>query len=143
MEKITQIPSHLDQFADETALIIIAAKQEGRIFRASNGELEMIEKFRIPTPHFSDNEALPNERGEQHNTVQVKIHHEYLEHFKNALHVLAPMLKPTHAYLFGPKHTVDELEHIMKPIFGALPIKTIIGIFTEESPFELIERIMN
>ena len=121
MSKTSTIPQELYQFTDERALVIVAAKQEGRIMRAGNGELTMIEEFRIDTPHFSDNEALPQERGEQSNELQEKIHHEYFDHFKTKLHELAPYFKPTHAYLFAPKHVADELEKIMHPIFGAIP----------------------
>ena len=143
MEKIAQIPQELYQFTDEHALLIVAAKQEGRMFRAASGELELLEQFRVETPHYSDNEALPKERGEQGNTVQAKIEHEYLDHFKQAFHALAQVghFKPTHLYLFAPKHVADELEAIIKPLFGVLPTKTIVGIFTEESPFELLQRI--
>lgn len=140
MQTPTPIPSQLYQFTDETALIIIAAKQEGRIMRAGNGELELIEEFRIPTPHFSDNEGMPVEHGNQSNALEEKIHHEYFDHFKTHLHTLALTLKPTHLYLFAPKHVADELVKILHPLFGSLPTKTIVGIFTKESPFELIGR---
>ncbi len=141
MDTKTTISQELYQFTDEVALIIVAAKQEGRIFRAGNGELELIEEFRIPTPHFSDNEGIPSERGDQANLLEVKIHKEYFEHFKNSLHALSSTLKPTHLYFFAPAHVADELAKITTPIFGAFPTKTIVGIFTKESPFELLGRI--
>jgi hypothetical protein len=139
--KIIKISEKLYQFRDETALVIVAAKQEGRVFRAGNGELELLEKFRVSTPHFSDNEGMSQERGRRENIIEENIHHEYFEHFQKLLHSLAPRLKPTHIYLFAPAHVAGELEKIVKPIFGALTVKTVTGIFTKDTPVEFLERL--
>src|SRR3989344_6554354 len=120
MNKIIFIPGELRQFTDEVALLVIAAKQEARVFHASNGELELIEEFRISTPHFSDNEAMPQERGKQENLAEHKIHAEYLDRFATLFRSLAPELKPTNIYVFAPAHTADELMSLLKPTFGAI-----------------------
>src|SRR3989338_2138196 len=141
MNKIIFIPGELRQFTDEVALLVIAAKQEARVFHASNGELELIEEFRISTPHFSDNEAMPQERGKQENLIEHKIHVEYLDRFAALFRLLAPRFKLDHVYLFAPTHTADELMSLMKPIFGSVAYTTINGIFTKDSPSELLKRI--
>lgn len=139
MEKTIQISENLYQFTNEVALLVVAAKQEGRVYRASNGELELVEQFRIPTPNFSDNESLTSARGKQENITENLIHTEYLDHFKKLLTSLN--FKPTNIYVFAPTHTAKELEELTQPIFGDLPTKTVTGIFTDESPFDLLARL--
>jgi hypothetical protein len=141
MEKTQKISEKLYQFKDEIAMVIVAAKQEGRIYRASNGEIELLEEFRIPKPVFSDDEGLPEEGGHKENDAELQLHHEYLEHFEKLFRSFAPDFKPNHIYLFAPIHMTRELEGIIKPVFGPLPIKTINGIFTKEFPHEFLERI--
>lgn len=136
-----RIPRQLHQFRDETALVIVAAKQEGRVYRARNGEIELIEEFRTPTPKFSDNEGLSEERGRRENNAELMIKRDYLEHFEKLFRSIAPIPKPTNVYIFAPAHMAGEVEGIIKPIFGALPVKTVTGIFTKESPTEFLERI--
>lgn len=136
-----QISENLYQFNGEGALIIVAAKQEGRAYWATNGKIQLIDEFRISTPHFSDNEALTNARGKQENATEEIIHTEYFNHFKKLLESLLPSFKPTNIYLFAPTHTANEMEELIKPIFGTLPTKTVVGIFTDESPFDLIARL--
>lgn len=141
MRKTQKISGKLYQFKDETALVIVAAKQEGRIYRASNGEIELLEEFRISTPKFSDNEGMPEEAGHMENATEDIIRREYLEHFKTFLHSLASSFKPNHVYLFAPTHTAGELEKIIDKIFGDLPTKPIIGIFTKEPPSRFLDRL--
>ena len=141
MTKTITIPETEYQFTDQTALIIVAAKQEGRLYRAANGEMELIEEFRVETPHYSDNESMPNERGNQGNQLQEKIHHEYFDHFRTRLHTLSATFKPTHLYLFAPQHVADELTKMATPLFGSVPTRDVVGIFTKESPLELIARL--
>lgn len=141
MEKTEKISEKLHQFKDETALILVAAKQEGRIYRASNGEIELLENFHIPTPHFSDNEGLSVQSGHRENAVEEIIRHDYLKHFEDFLHSLVPGFKPNHVYLFAPAHMAGELEKITDKIFGDLPTKPILGIFTKEPPSEFLDRL--
>ena len=141
MEKIIQISQNLYQFTNQTAIIIVAAKQEGRVFQAGDGELVFIDQFRIPTPKFSDKEGFPGEEGKRENKVEAIIQTEYLDYFKKLFHSLARNLKPTHIYLFAPVHTAKELRELTKPIFGAIPVKIINGIFTDESPQDLLKRL--
>lgn len=141
MNKLIQISENLHQFTGESALIIVAAKQEARVYRAGNGELELLEQFRIPTPHFSDNEALTGSRGKQENITQELIHTEYFDHFKKLFHKLALSFQPTNLYLFAPVHTANQLEELIKPVFGHPVLKTVTGIFTDESPFDLLARL--
>lgn len=141
MNKIIQISENLHQFTGEKALIIVAAKQEARVYRAGDGELELIEQFRIPTPHFSDNEGLTGARGKQENIPEKIIHTEYFDHFKKLFGKLALNFQPTYLYLFAPVHTATELEELIKPVFGHPVLKVVIGIFTDESPFDLLARL--
>ncbi len=133
------IPKQFHQFTDEVALIVVAAKQEGRVYHAGNGILTDVDSFRIPTPHFSDNEEAPDRRGNQENTTEKKIHQEYMGHFKKLFHTLAGGEKPSHLYLFSPMHVAQELEDLTRTVFGALPTTVVVGIFTKQDPIELLE----
>ena len=141
MNTTITIPRELYQFTDEIALLIVAAKQEGRVFRASNGTMELIKEFRVPTPRFSDNEAVPQARGKQENLAEHKIHAEYLDRFATLFRSLAPTLKPTHIYVFAPAHTADELTVLLKPTFGSLAYATIEGVFTKDAHSDLLKRL--
>ncbi|MBI2056063.1 MAG: hypothetical protein HYT37_01675 [Candidatus Sungbacteria bacterium] len=135
------IPHQLPQFTDEIVLIIVAAKQEGSVYRASDGQLELIETFRIPTPHFSDNEGMPHERGKQESAAEKKIHKEYMDHFEKLFRTISVQLKPTQLYFFAPSHIAEELKRFTQTIFRPIPAKDIAGIFTRHSPLEVLELI--
>lgn len=52
-----QIPQSLPQFLDSEALIIVAAKENGIIYRIKDGEVQKIETLEKPLPTYSDDEG--------------------------------------------------------------------------------------
>lgn len=52
-----KIPLHLEQFKEERALLLVTGKQDAVIYKASEGFLEKVDSFKIPRPHYSDNEG--------------------------------------------------------------------------------------
>ena len=139
-----QISKDLHQFLDTEALIIVAAQEEGIIYRIKNGEINKIELLEQHLEPLSDNEGFffggvgksggaPKERNDEA---------EYLKQLRRRIaHELDHLIKTEDArvlYVFEPEHLksriIDELQ-----THNNLSVHTVrYGNYVQATPLELV-----
>lgn len=53
-----KIPNTLPQFQDKNSLLVVIGHHHGKLYKALNGEVDLIDDILIEEPEYSDNEGL-------------------------------------------------------------------------------------
>lgn len=149
MQHTMQIPQTLPQFNEQTALIVVSAKEEGALFRAQNGEVTEVADIEEHRPTRSDNEGFffrsgagetygsgaPRERDDEYNLTK------YVNAITSELNEVIKAEAPDVIYVFEPEHYKGYLqEKIENPTH--IPIEHVAyGNYTNHQPLALIEAI--
>lgn len=132
-----RIPKNLKHLTrkNEDALLLVTGKQDAVIYKASKGQLEKLDSFKLPTPHFSDNENRGIKEIQDRDTVR-DFMHELLIHLKNISADKIPSI-----YLFTPSNVKNR-------IMNALPtelrkhIKAVVeGNYFNMAPADLMLKL--
>ena len=145
------IPEKYKQFLDEEALVIVAGKEHGLIYRIKEGTNELVEEVAEHPPRYSDDEGFffhgtkgkPGTMG----AGAPKEYDEsvYLKKFeKEAAKELDTLIKSEDAellYVFEPEHLKGRIvEHLEK--HPKLVVHTVRhGNYVNEEPLQLVEYI--
>ena len=149
-----RIPKNLKRLASkkEDALLLVTGKQDAVIYKASDGNLEKIDVFKLPTPRYSDNEGNGGATGKgtgrgkgARSMVQKEVQdrdiirdfmHELVVHLKNIKAENFPSI-----YLFTPSYVKNQ-------ILSALPaelrkhVKAVVeGNYFNLAPSELMLKL--
>jgi hypothetical protein len=142
MEKI-----HTQNKAFENSLVVVSAKEHGKIYQIRDGEMKALEYVEEHPPEYSDNEGFftrsaggmqlgsgaPHEENEQHNIER------YVKGITSELSDAIKSFNPEKVYLFEPEHLKGLVEeHVMKP--NKLEVTVVqYGNFVEMQADEILQ----
>lgn len=141
-----QIADTFPQFLDSEALLIVAGKTTGKIYRIANAEITHVETLENQLETYSDNEGFffsgvhgggaPKERNDEENHIaQLR---------KTIAKELDQLIKKESAkvlYIFEPEHLKGRIEEVLQSHPQLKIITVAYGNFVQESPKELLHRI--
>lgn len=143
------IPDKYKQFLDLEALVIVAAKERGIIYRISNGTIEEVKTVERSEPSRSDDEGFFFKAAAGNTVIggapkeaQDDVYKHKLDTvISDELDALMAAESPSLLYVFEPEHykglIVEKLKH-----FPELAIHTVrCGNFVGEHPEQLIAYI--
>lgn len=141
------IPQTYPQFLDSEALIIVAGKLKGVIYRIADGEILEVNTLEEQITSLSDDEGFffgggthgggsPKDRTDEDEYV-----HKLRKQIATELDTLVQKESAQVLYVFEPEHLKGRIvEELQK--HGHLHIHTVAyGNFVDESPLQLLERI--
>lgn len=113
-----RIPRELPQFNTETALIMVASKQEAHFFKANQGTIEEAGKVKIEKPTYSDREGFfqRSGKGEVLGTGSVEeirddeIEQELLKELQELLDKTKNDSSIDKIYLFAPSYFITKFK---------------------------------
>ena len=135
-----QIPQNLFQFANQKALVVVAASREAKIYLASDGQIDLLGEIKIPKDEFADKGGVFKavkgffSVGEK---KQLGLNRNYAQQLEKSVKVFLQQYGVEKLYLLAPQQDLTEISALM-PI---RPQKQISGNFAHEHPIRLIELI--
>lgn len=142
-----RIPQQLPQFKSEQTLIIVAGKQDAIFYKTENGFLEKIDIFKIPKPHYSDNEGYFIRRGrgvvmssgaprelDDRDIIRDFIH-ELKTRFKKII------FTPTKIYLFAPGRTKNVIRGALPAYWKKKLVSVVDGNYFYRHPLYFLRKI--
>ncbi len=144
-----QIPNTLPQFAGHKVLLVVTAKEEGVLYRASDGKVEQVVKVEEHPEAPSDREGFFFRSGYGRNYgsggPDAGSKDEQLRAFVKAvadeLNEAIATEKPNIIYFFQPEYLKGYLESGIKNTNNTETHLVKLGNFLHASPLELIEFI--
>jgi hypothetical protein len=146
MEKI-----HTQNKAFENSLVVVSAKEHGKIYQIRDGEMKALEYVEEHPPELGDNEGFftrsaggiqlgsgaPYEENEQHNIEQ------YIKGITSELSDAIKSFNPDTLFLFEPEHLKGLIEeHVMKP--NDLAVANVrYGNFVEKPAGEILKMLQD
>lgn len=136
-----KIPLHLAQFKEEDALLLVTGKQDAVIYRAAKGIMEKLDSFKIPRPHFSDNEGgFGRTQGSAKEIRDEDIIRDFMHELKIRLKKLGADSFSV-IYLFTPSEVKNRIKNAL-PTNLRNNIKLIVeGNFFRFAPIDLLVKI--
>ena len=145
-----QIPKQLPQFVGETALIIVSAKEQGVLYKATDGVIEQVVKVEEHPEAPSDREGFFFRSGfgrqlgsggpdAQDDTETIR---GFVRSIAEELNEAIKEVRPSVIYFFQPQHLKGYLEDEVK---NPQHIPTHIvqfGNFVHESPLDILKHVM-
>jgi hypothetical protein len=142
-----KIPNELE-FKDQNVLLIVAGKQDAVLYKAENENMQRLDAFKIPKPHYSDNEGNSRTRGRgitARSGAGKELRDEDI--IRDFLHLFKERAKKLHdfskVYIFAATKTKNR-------IASALPYtlqRRVSGVFSGNyfsiNPIELVRKIWN
>lgn len=144
-----QLPQTAPQFLQTEALVIVAAREEGIIYRIKEGEMQQIDVVEKRLEPLSDDEGFffggvggsggaPKDRDNEEEEYAKRLQ-------KNIAHELDQLVKQEQAkvlYVFEPEYLKGRIEGQLQE-HDDLKIHTVqYGNFTNDTPRELVDRII-
>lgn len=144
-----QIPNSLPQFIGERVLLVVSAKEHGRLYQAYDGMLEEVVNVEEHPETTSDREGFfarsgygqrfgsgsPEEFNKQE-TIRT-----FVKSIAQELNEAMKDLHPNALYLFQPEHLKGYLEHEIKNP-DHIPVHAVAyGNFVDEKPLRLLEHV--
>ena len=135
--------------AFENSLVVVSAKEHGKIYQIRDGEMKVLEYVAEHPPEHSDNEGFftrsaggmqlgsgaPHEENEQHNIEQ------YIKGITSELSDAIKSFNPDTLFLFEPEHLKGLIEeHVSKPNDLAV-VNVRYGNFVEQPAGEILEML--
>lgn len=144
-----QIPQRLPQFSDERALIIVSAKEQGVLYKATEGMIEQVVKVQEHPEAPSDREGFFFRSGfgshygsggpdAQDDSENIK---DFVKAISDELNEAIREVEPTVVYIFQPAHLKGYLEPVIKNP-KHVPIEVVkFGNYVHETPLQIVEHI--
>ncbi len=144
-----QIPNTLPQFIAERALLVVSAKEQGRLYQASDGVIEEVVKVEEHPERYSDREGFFFRSGygrhygsgapmEEHKQENIRA---FVSAISEELNEAIKDLQPDVLYFFQPEHLKGYLENAIKNPQHIPTHAVAYGNFVDETPHALLERI--
>lgn len=130
----------------KNALVVVSAKEHGKLYRIADGELSIYEYVEEHPPQYSDNEGFffrssggkelgsgaPREEDDAQNIKR------YMKAIESELRAALVAVQPERVYLFEPEHLKGlVVAHLVNP--HHIPIETVAyGNFVQHSPSEIV-----
>jgi hypothetical protein len=133
-----RIPKHLIQFREEPTLLLVTGKQDAVIYKAFRGTLEKLTSFKIPRPHYSDNEGTASTPHELRDRDIIR----------DFLHELNARLKSIGTvgykalYLFTPSNVKNKIQNGLPQPLQAILKGVIEGNYYNFSPSQILAKIV-
>lgn len=142
------ISDRYKQFLDLKALIIVAAKERGIIYRVSDGTIEMVSQIENHPPTRSDDEGFffksggPGVMGGAPKEEDDEVYTKQLDRqLAKELDTLIESQKSTLLYIFEPEHLKGRVERELQQ-HPHLSIHTVrYGNYVNESPEKIVSYI--
>lgn len=144
-----KVPNTLPQFIAERALIVVSAKEQGRLYQVTDGVIEEVVKVEEHPEQYSDREGFFFRSGygrhygsgsplEEHTQENIR---QFVSSIAVELNDAIATLRPDVLYFFQPDHLKGYLtDAIINPTH--IPMHTPeYGNFVDETPLELLARI--
>lgn len=142
-----KLPQDAPQFLQTEALVVVAAKEEGIIYRIFAGEMQPVDIFEQHLLPLSDDEGFffggvkggggaPKERNDEE-----EYHHILCRRIANELDQLIKTEAARVLYVFEPEHLKGRIEQELQK-HKNLAIHTVrYGNYVQETPRQLIDYI--
>jgi len=142
MEKI-----HIENKTFENSLVVVSAKEHGKIYQIRDGEMKALEYVAEHPPEYSDDEGFffRSANGNQMGSGYVKEVDDarnierYIKAITSELTEAIKSFNPDKLFLFEPEHLKGLIEeHVTKP--NKLEVSVIkYGNFVESEPEEIVK----
>jgi hypothetical protein len=143
------IPNALPQFYSTPALFIVTGRQEGVLYKAYRGTITCLAQYKIPTPHYSDNEGTfktRSEAGISSSGAPKDFPPQYMvRQFVQGLRkILQASIKADEygrIYIFTPSHIKRHIQDSLPVNYKKRVAHFFDGLYIKQTPLELIEKI--
>lgn len=145
-----KISYSLPQFLRRRALLVVTGKQTAKIFVAAQHEINELDEFKIPKPHYSDLEGFSTHgprwdqasvSGSEHEIKRQEITNPFLRELRKHVKSALKKTKVTDIYLFVPQYLSRALPKKLTPEARKLLRLEILGNFTHMSPSQLLHKL--
>lgn len=143
-----KIKMQLPQFRNETALLLVTAKQHGVLYVAHDGALDEAASLEEPKARYSDHEGFFVSSGTGHTAsgaVYEENKQEVIRKFAKKIVAEAERLVRERGvnsiYLFVPGYVEKEFIRDLPNALKGLVRHTFTGNHVDEHPFKLLEKI--
>ncbi len=142
-----RIPKSLKRLVSkkEDALLLVTGKQDAVIYKASNGNLEKLDSFKLETPHYSDSEGVGGRGRGSRSMVQKELQDrdivrdfisELIIHLRNLGADKIPSI-----YLFAPSYVKNQILNSLPTEFKRHIKAVIEGNYFKLAPSELMLKL--
>lgn len=132
-----KISQDLPQFDKETLLIITGA-QEAKIYRAFNGNLDIVEEIRISMPDFDD-KGGQFKLGGRTVAAQEFDKNELTDDMLKKVEGVVKNIKIQDVYLVSPSHVMPKLKEVLPKSLNIMG--TISGNYCNNHEFDVLKKI--
>jgi hypothetical protein len=150
-----QIQDKLPQFTDEEALIVASGKQDAIFYIAQNGEIHVVESFKVDKPKYDDIEGhfeSSTKTGKRKQTIRAgspydptdkneKAVSDFLKELEQELESVSKHHAVTDLYIFAPPHLKNEVTARIPYSLESANLLLMEGNHYETHPFDLLEKI--
>lgn len=144
-----KISKDLPQFKKEKALIVVAGKQEGKFYYASEGVIEELASFDFEKPKYSDKEGHFTERGERgiykqgavREPKKERIITELINKLEKDLNKILAKNEIDNIYLSCPDYLKERIKDAFSPSAEKKIKTTFLGNYCNLHPLDLLERM--
>ncbi len=141
-----KIPKNVEQFEDRTALIIVAGRQDAIFYHASKGTLNRLDAFKIPRPHYSDNESKFSmggrgaviSSGGVREPKDEKVMKDFLRELKQRTKKIA---EPESIYLFAPSKIKNRITPVLPATWRKKVVLVCEGNYYYFHPLYVLKKI--
>lgn len=141
-----KIPNTMRRYEGKGALFIAAGKQDAAIYRARGEAIERLDAFKVPTPHYSDNEGSYGVRGKGSVTGSGgtrerrddDIIREFVKEFKGRIKKIDRDVESV--LVFAPAQTKNKLSEALPPDLRSKVALVVEGNHFSTPPLDLIRK---
>lgn len=136
-----KISQDLPQF-NKDALIIVTGAQEAKIYKAFNGNLEILKEIRAIAPNFDDKGGMfKRDKGAGGRVVAAQ-EFDKEELTKDMLEQVSGFvkgMKVQEVYLVSPSHVIGKLKEVLPNNFNIK--KQVIGNYCNNHEFDILKKL--
>lgn len=127
-------------------MLLVMGRQAGVLYRATDGTIEEVDRFFVPTPKFSDNEGFFRARGDMYSgsvreSQKAYVFQEMMKDVVSSLKTWRVYSKPDETYVFAPAHLMYEILQRVKKTVGNTYARSYCGHYVQAHPFDLLAMI--
>jgi len=146
-----KISQDLPQFEERKSLLIVAGKQEAKIFFALNGEINKIRDINLSNPHYSDKEGFFEVRTRMQKLIRAgsvlkplkwKIINEFNRMLVKELNDLIQRGDYDYVYIISPVYLHKIVEKEIPPGLKEKKRRYIAGDLCHKHPFDILRRLV-
>ncbi len=141
-----KIPRNLPQFEADTTLIIVAGRQDAVFYKVARGIIDRLDVFKIPRPHYSDNEGDFRMSGKgvfiSSGGVQEPKNEKIIKDFIHELKQRIKKIKECERiYIFAPSKTKNRIQSALPIVWQKRVVKIIAGNYYYHPPLSILKKI--